>query len=61
MMHARIMAVRGPAVDRRTKDVHNARQLDRQVDRALRSLRMPGPYLVERYAEGARITVTIEG
>jgi hypothetical protein len=59
--YARILAVHGPTVDRRTRSCLTADDLRLAVDRQVKAMRQRGPYLVEWYHDGERVNVTLEG
>lgn len=55
MRYARIMAVKGPTVDRRTNVYLTERGLERAIAGQIKAMRTPGPYMVERYIDGKRV------
>lgn len=54
MRYARILAVKGPTVDRRTNLYKTERGLERAIRHEVKRMRQPGPYMVERYVDGVR-------
>lgn len=61
LLYARVLSVHGSTVDRRTPTYKSERGLLRGIRKEIKRLPGRGPYMVERYESGKRVTVTWEG
>lgn len=61
MYYARVIPMWGAGPDRRTPTYKTERGMLQGIRRELRRLRNPGPFMVEQYVEGKRVSCTQEG